>query len=173
MTGLARFTRPVPAPPADAACELCDVAIATGHRHVVDLDAGTMACVCRGCALLFLSDAGLRGRYRTVPEEHRRLDPFVLAPSAWAGLQVPVGIVFVVRHGASGELAASYPSPGGATRASLPPGAWDDVVAANPALADVAADVEAVLVRTAQDAPGRPDTTPERPECWIVGVDRC
>ena len=44
---------------------------------------------------------------------------------------------------------AFYPSPAGATESLLPLDAWERVLAANPALADVEPDVEALLVDAA------------------------
>ncbi|HSJ43794.1 MAG TPA: DUF5947 family protein [Euzebyales bacterium] len=174
---LARFvgarTRPTPG----EACEMCAVAISDDHRHVVDLERRSLLCVCRGCALLFertaggtpvpdrrLADTRLHPRrYRTVPDRYVEITPFTLPGPAWAALQIPVGVAFVVANTQLDRTVAFYPSPGGATESELPLDAWGDIVAANPALAEVEPDVEAVLLRTGGD----------EPTCHVVPVDRC
>jgi hypothetical protein len=151
---------------------MCAAEVADDHRHVVDLERRSMLCVCRGCALLFERTTAAAdgddqphpaGRYRTVPDRYARIAPFTLPQATLAALQIPVGIAFVVANSQLASTVAFYPSPGGATESELPMHAWDDVVAANPALNDVEPDVEAVLLRTGAGAP----------TCHIVPVDRC
>lgn len=168
---LARFigTRSPPTP--GEACELCADPVPSEHRHVVDLERRSLLCSCRACALLFEFDGvhasaepgAPPGRYRTVPDRYVRIAPVTLPPQAWAALQIPVGIVFVISNSLLGRTVAFYPSPGGATESELPLDAWDEIVAANPLLARVAPDVEAVLIRTDAD----------EPQCHVVPVDRC
>lgn len=174
---LARFVGTRPRPTPGEACEMCAVAVSDDHRHVVDLERRSLLCVCRGCALLFernaggtpvpdrrLADSRLHpGRYRTVPDRYVAIAPFTLPGPAWAALQIPVGVAFVVVNTQLDRTVAFYPSPGGATESELPLDAWGDVVGANPALADVEPDVEAVLLRTGDD----------EPTCHVVPVDRC
>lgn len=150
-------------------CEMCGQEVPEDdHRHVVDLNGRSMLCVCRGCALLFLERGAAQGRYLTVPERYLRIHPFALDPVAWASLQIPVGVVFVVRVTTEGAAAdtpvAFYPSPGGATESELSMHSWASIVADTPVLADVQPDVEAVLVRT-HDI--------DDPVCYVVPVDRC
>jgi hypothetical protein len=152
-------TRPPPAP--GEACDLCSEPVPDDHRHVVDLERRSLLCACQGCSLLFV-DAGT-GRYRTVPDRYLRIAPFTLPPQAWAALQIPVGMAFVVANTPLDRTVAFYPSPGGATESELPLDAWADVVAANPGLDRVEPDVEAVLVRT----------TLHDHQCFVVPVDRC
>ena len=45
-------------------------------------------------------------------------------------------------------------------------GAWDDLVAANPQLGEVSADVEALIVRA-------PDRERREYECFLVPIDSC
>ena len=59
---------------------------------------------------------------------------------------------------------AFYPSPAGATESLLPLGAWQELVATNPLLTQLAADVEALLVYGRRDAPF---------ECFLVPIDAC
>lgn len=156
---------------------MCATPVADDHRHAVDTERRSLLCVCRGCALLFersqtdapaaaheTAGAGPpHGRYRTVPDRYVQIAPFTLAGPAWAALQIPVGIAFVVANTQLERAVAFYPSPGGATESELPLDAWTDIVAANPGLDDVEPDVEAVLLRT--------DVA--EPTCHVVPVDRC
>lgn len=174
---LARFVGARERPTPGEACEMCAVAVTDDHRHVVDLERRSLLCVCRGCALLFERTRSgspadpdranahphRDGRYRTVPDRYVEVAPFTLPGPAWAALQIPVGIVFVVANTQLDRTVAFYPSPGGATESELPLDAWGDIVDANPALADVEADVEAVLLHTGDGDP----------TCHIVPVDRC
>jgi len=161
---LARFLRQRPPVAPGEACELCGVPVSEHHhRHVVDLERRGLLCSCRGCALLFTEVGAAEGRYRSVPERYVRVEPFSLPPQAWASLQIPVGIAFVVHNTQLERTVAFYPSPGGATESELPLDAWSDIVTANPGLDQVEPDVEATLVRTG----------PDGAECFIVPVDRC
>lgn len=156
---LRRFLRP--REQVGEVCELCAEPIGEDHRHVVDLDLRGIQCTCRGCGLLFV-DVGA-GRYRTVPERYRRVERFALSPQQWASLQIPVGVVFIVENSQLRRSVAFYPSPGGATESELPLAAWEEIARGNPSLGDVAADVEAVLIRSDREAT----------ECFVVPVDRC
>ncbi|MBW3606366.1 MAG: hypothetical protein KY460_15965, partial [Actinobacteria bacterium] len=144
------------------ACELCAAPVPDDHRHVVDLERRALLCSCRGCALLFEFSGAGDHRYHTVPDRYLRIEPFTLPPQAWAALQIPVGIAFVVANSKLDATVAFYPSPGGATESELPLDAWDEIVAANRGLEQVQPDVEAVLVRT-----------DGAPTCHVVPVDRC
>jgi hypothetical protein len=173
MTGLRRFVDEAPARQAPAlarlvprakparACELCAAAVPSEHRHLVDLHRRALACACRACALLFDDAGAADGRYRAVPERYLRVTPFALTPLQWNALQIPVGLAFFMRT--AERTVAFYPSPAGATESELVLDAWAEVVAANPALADLAADTEAALVRFRV----------AEPECYIVPIDRC
>lgn len=169
-TPLRRFLAPRSVESPGKACELCAASLEDPlrpddrHRHVVDLNRQGLLCTCRGCALLFTQPGAAGGRYRVVPERLARLEPFALDGQQWAALQVPVGIAFFLRISEPERTVAFYPSPAGATESELPLDAWDEVVGANPALHDVAADTEAALVRFGTDAPA---------ECFIVPIDRC
>jgi hypothetical protein len=77
-------------------------------------------------------------------------------------LGIPVGLAFFVR-GPDGVVVAHYPSPMGATRWEVDPQAWQRVVTACPTLADLAPEVEALLVNTARGAEQR----------WLVPIDEC
>lgn len=167
---LQQFLRPRRGPVAGESCEMCAAPVGDDHRHIVDLDQRAILCSCRGCALLFDGEAAAQGRYRAVPDRYLRVEPFELSPVQWAALQVPVGVAFVVHNTRLDSTVAFYPSPGGATESELPLDSWGDIVADNPALRDVAPDVEAVLLRTGS-GPGGFDAAP--PRGFVVPVDRC
>jgi hypothetical protein len=158
-----RATAPVSdtaAGPAPERCELCAVEVAPDHRHVVNLDSRALLCACRPCALLFDGDAA--HTYRTVPDRYLAL-PDALTQAEWEALEVPVGLAFVFRNSRQGRTVVCYPGPAGATEAELPLGLWDALVAREPVLGGVTADVEAVLVRAERDGFA----------CFVVPIDAC
>jgi hypothetical protein len=70
------------------------------------------------------------------------------------------------RNSVQQRTIAFYPGPAGATESELPLEAWESVVAANPSLGLLQADVEALLVRAPER--GRPGFT-----CNLVPIDAC
>jgi hypothetical protein len=98
-----------------------------------------------------------------VPDRYRHDPEFRLTPEQWDRLQIPVSVAFFFRNSDLDEVVAFYPSPGGATQSLLDLAAWQDVVAANPAFADVAPDVEALLLRRVEG----------RVEGYLVPIDAC
>lgn len=156
--------RPPPAP-AGEVCEMCDVAIAEDHQHVVDVTNRSLMCTCRACYLLFTAE-GAHLRYRAVPDRYLSFPDFQIGPGQWDQLEIPVGLAFFFHNSALGRTVAFYPGPAGATESELPLEAWTSVVADNPQLRLLAPDVEALLVRT----PGRGsgDIT-----CHLVPIDSC
>lgn len=147
-----------------AACHLCSAPMGDDHRHVVDLDQRGILCTCRACGVLFTGGSEQHEHFRTVPDRFLRVEPFAVTAPQWAALQIPVGVSFVIDDSRLGRPVAFYPSPGGATQSELSLDAWDEVVDANPGLADLQPDVEAVLVRNERG---------QEPRCHIVPVDRC
>jgi hypothetical protein len=163
---LARLRRrPTVASPGER-CEMCGEGIPDDHGHVVDLDSRRLLCACRACYLLFTSTGAGGGRRRAVPRRYASVSDFSVDGRVWDALQIPVGIAFFVRASrpeGGEEVSAFYPGPAGATESLLPLDAWEEVVTANPVLAGVEPDVEAVLVRLLQGAA----------ECFVVPVDAC
>lgn len=133
-------------------CELCGAEIPEKHRHLVDLDARVLRCVCRACSLLFDRSGAGGGRLRLVPDRRLRLDDFEFSDVAWERLRIPVEIAFFFRDSSNGRVVAFYPSPMGATESRLELDNWEEVVRANPVLASLAPDVEALLVNRAGEA---------------------
>jgi hypothetical protein len=106
-------------------------------------------CACDACALLFTTCAGTQ--YRRVPRTIEQWADFRMTDLQWAGLGVPIALAFFFRSTVHDQVIAMYPSPGGPTEAMLPEEAWTGLVASNPALSSLDADVEALLVNRFND----------------------
>jgi hypothetical protein len=145
-----------PGVPPGERCEMCAEPIGEEHGHVANLEDRRILCACRPCTLLFThAGAGSerRGdgdppvrRFRAVPERYRYDPGFAMADGDWDELAIPVRMAFFFRNSGMGRTVVFYPSPGGATESELALDAWGRVLAANPAVADVEPDVEALLV---------------------------
>lgn len=152
-TGLRRFVGRSPvefaqraAAPQGEVCEMCGVAIADEHSHVVNVARRTLLCTCRPCYLLFTRDGAGRRNYRAVPERYLAAEGS-FTDAQWDALAIPVGLAFFFRNSALGRIVALYPGPAGATEALLDLAGWDDIAAASPLAAGLADDVEALIVR--------------------------
>lgn len=159
---LRRFVPPPPSKPQEV-CGFCSVPVGPQHGHVVNLETRALMCACRGCWLLFTNTGAAGRRFRSVPERYAWADTPVLTAAQWDELGVPVEIAFFFFNSRMGGAVALYPSPAGATESQLPPGLWEDVARGNPLVADLAADVEALLVRS----------RPEGLEAYLVPIDAC
>ena len=148
---------------ANEQCDLCAAPVPPEHRHLVDLHDRRLLCACRACALLFDSQAAGGGHLRLLPTRRRRLDGFVLDDAAWDRLRIPVDMAFFFHSTAAERVSAFYPSPAGPTESLLELEAWRDLEVANPVLADMEPDVEALLVSRARDMR----------EHWLVPIDDC
>jgi hypothetical protein len=140
---------------------MCAEPIADPHQHVVSLANRSLLCTCRGCYLLF-TDTQAELRYRAVPDRYLAFTDLRLDALRWSAMGIPVGLVFLFQNSAMERWVAFYPGPAGATESELPLDAWDDVLAANPALSGAAPDVEALLLRAG-----------DRIECYLVPIDTC
>jgi uncharacterized protein DUF5947 len=149
--------------PVGERCELCAQPVHADHGHVVDLEDRSLLCTCDPCHLLFAREQADHGRFRAVPRRHRPAVDVELTAQQWERLQIPVGLSFVFRNSRLGRLALFYPGPAGATESLLETEAWVEVLAAVPGAADLADDVEALLLRRVR----------ERTECCLVPVDAC
>jgi hypothetical protein len=163
VLGRVRATRPQRS--AQERCEMCATDLGERHQHVVDLVGRGLMCTCRPCYLLFTAE-GAELRYRAVPDRYRSFPDFALFAGQWDDLEIPVGLAFFFVNSVLGRTVAFYPGPAGATESELPLGAWDRVVAANPALGDLAPDVEALIVRV-------PERDPAGAAAHLVPIDRC
>jgi uncharacterized protein DUF5947 len=147
-------------PPAPAeACDLCGGEVPADHRHLLELEERRILCACESCFALRSGDPALRPTGRRVAW----LDGFALPEDVWAELRIPIGLAFLFESGAAGEVTALYPSPAGATESGLDLGVWRDLVAANPVLATLEPDAEALIVNRLADPP----------QYAIAPIDRC
>jgi hypothetical protein len=144
-------------------CELCTQPLHAEHRHLLDLHARRLLCVCQACSVLFdWSEAGGR-HYRLIPDRCRLVDDFALPDALWERLSIPVELAFMFRSSSARRVVAFYPSPAGATESLLELATWEEIVGANPVLQSMEPDVEALLVNHARSAH----------EHWLVPVDEC
>lgn len=144
---------------------MCAVPIGDDHPHVVNMAGRQLMCVCRPCHLLFTDpDAALR--HRAVPDRYLSFPGFRLGPGQWDDLEIPVGLAFFFRNSEQDRTVAFYPGPAGATESELSIDAWKAVLESNPALATVAPDVEALLIRV-------PRTGAGGAECHLLPIDAC
>jgi hypothetical protein len=158
LASLRRFARPRPV---RERCDLCSVALADKHAHLLELASRRLLCACDACAVLF--DNPTAGKYRRVPRRVQLLRDFHLPEEAWAGLQLPIDLAFLLHSTAAGHVVAFYPSPAGATEALAPVEAWQALVDDNPVLRELTPDVEALLVNRIQ----------QNREHYRAGIDKC
>ena len=163
IEALRRLTRK-PAPPALVEhCELCGVALPTEHRHLIDHTSATLACACTACALLFEREGAAGGKYLSVPQRYLHLTDFSLSDEQWDELMIPVNMAFIYTSSTAQRAVAYYPSPAGATESLLHLEQWQTIVKENPILAELAPDVEALLINRLRDAN----------DYFIVPIDAC
>jgi hypothetical protein len=175
---LRRFAAPRAAAAAEECCDLCRTSLAAGHPHLVDLASRRLLCACAPCALLFDQRGASLGRFKRVPTRRLRLRGLRLGADFWDRLQIPVRLAFFFENSdaslappsegergpSGGRAVAFYPGPAGATESLLPLDAWREVIAANPVLASLEPDVEALLLR---------DRGGAQPDCYLVPIDAC
>jgi hypothetical protein len=162
---LRRLAASRPMAPVGERCEMCGVGIGEEHQHVVNVEQRSLLCTCRPCYLLFTARSA-ELKFRAVPDRYLTFPDFQLGPAQWDELEIPVGLAFFFHHSRLQQMVAFYPGPAGATESELPLAAWEAVTAANPALATLEPDVEALLIRT-----NRPDG--DASDCFLVPVDKC
>jgi len=147
-------------------CELCAAELAEDHPHLVDPKAHKLLCACLACALLFGSQAG--SKYKRVPRRIRFLAGFHLTDAEWESLMIPINVAFFFQSSPEGRVVAQYPSPAGATESQLSLDTWSDLVAENPALAEMESDVEALLVNRLGPTRGYAAA-----EYYLLPIDEC
>ena len=144
-------------------CDMCGQPIPSDHRHLLDLTDRELRCACRPCAVLFDREGAGGGHYRLVPERRLRLMDFELDDVAWEDLRIPVDMAFFFRSREAGRVMAYYPSPVGPTESLLGLEAWSRLEDANPVLAELEPDVEALLVNRSRGAR----------QHYLVPIDEC
>lgn len=135
-----------PAPVTAERCDFCALPLPPEHGHLVDLTARRIMCGCRPCYLVFEPDGAARGRYKPVPTRYAALDDHSVDDAAWDALQIPIGLAFFFYNSVEKRVIALYPGPAGATESQLSLEAWS-TLAAHPVVADMQADVEALVLR--------------------------
>jgi hypothetical protein len=138
---------PAPKAAATGTCELCPSGLGANHRHLLRLDERRIICVCETCWSMRSGDA----EYRPTGGRTVWLDDFVLTDELWAGLQIPIGLAFMMRSSLTDMMVALYPSAAGATEHELDIFAWTSLAAANPVLDDLQPDAEALVVNRLSD----------------------
>jgi hypothetical protein len=131
----------------DERCELCAVAIAASHPHVVDRHSRRICCACGPCATLFSMEGSGGGRYRSVPNRVHHDPALQLDEASWNALGIPVRLAFFFFHSALQRWIAIYPGPAGTTEAEPDAEGWARLQARTPLVSAVQPDVEALLVR--------------------------
>jgi hypothetical protein len=145
-------------------CELCGVAVASAHQHLIEPAGRKLLCACDACALLF--DSPARTKYKRVPRNVRLLSDFHMTDAEWDSLLIPIGMAFFFKSSVQNATLAIYPSPAGATESLLSLDAWQEIVSNNPPLTRMEPDVEALLVN-------RLDATRHPAEYYLVPIDKC
>jgi hypothetical protein len=140
-------------------CDLCGAELSAEHRHLLHLSERRILCACESCVALRSGDAELRPTGTRVI----LLDDFELSDERWAALSIPIGLAFFLRSSTTSGVVAFYPSPAGATESELDLRSWEQLVADNPELGGLEADVEGLIV----------DRTGERPRYAIAPIDEC
>ncbi len=142
-------------------CELCARPLAAEHQHLLEVEKRQLVCACDACAILFSN--GESGHYRRVPRRIVSLEEFQLDDLAWSALGIPIHLAFFFYSTRDRRMIALYPSPGGATEAAPAIAPWEALVEANPVLAELKPDVEALLV----------NRLGERRAYYIAPIDEC
>jgi hypothetical protein len=142
-------------------CELCSVRLAPTHRHLLEMATRRIVCACDPCALRF--ENVIEGKFKLIPRDPRPLPDFQMTDAEWEGLSLPINLAFFFYDTPNRKMATYYPSPAGATESLLPLTAWEALVAANPVLREMRADVETLLVNRVR----------EKREYFLTPIDIC
>jgi hypothetical protein len=97
-------------------------------------------------------DGVIESRFKLIPRDPRALPGMELSDAQWEGLALPINLAFFFFSTPAGKMMALYPSPAGATESLLPLETWAMLESANPVLATLEPDVEALLVNRVGDA---------------------
>lgn len=154
---VAALRRFVPVRESKEKCDACGAALNPEHIHQFHPQSRRIRCTCASCAALD-SDG-----YREIPTEVRALPNFSISDAQWDDLLIPISLAFFTHSSVAGRVIALYPGPAGASESLLRLNAWDEIVAANPALIDLQPDVEALMVNRIGTAR----------EYFVVPVDQC
>ncbi len=142
-------------------CELCRIRVPPQHRHLLEMATLKIVCSCDACALRF-QDV-IEGRFKLIPRDARLLSEFQITDADWENFALPINLAFFYYSTPHQKMTACYPSPAGATESLLPLTAWNSLVAQNPGLNGMQADVESLLVNRAGKAR----------DYFIAPIDKC
>ncbi len=142
-------------------CDFCSCELESSHRHLVEVASSKLVCACTPCALTFENARG--ARWKLVPRRARVLNDFQLTDGQWESLGLPINLAFFVFSTPAARTIARYPSPAGPTESQLPLAAWNGLLAENPCLCGLRADVEALLVNRVGKAR----------EYYLAPIDAC
>lgn len=140
---------------------MCSAELAAEHQHLVEPASRQLSCACEACAILFSGQTGTK--YKRVPRRIRALPDFELTDGQWDSLMIPIQLAFFYNSTPDNRVIALYPSPAGPTESLLALDSWNEIVADNPVLREMEADVEALLVKRVGG---------ER-EYYLVPIDEC
>lgn len=139
---------------------MCATELGAAHEHLFDRRTGQLRCSCPTCArLLVIAGAP----WTVVRHRVQRLADFRLTDDDWQALALPIELAFFAQRSTTGRVVARYPSAAGTVESSLALPAWEALVGANPVLAGLEPDVEALLVHRAG----------ARRDHYLVSIDEC
>jgi Family of unknown function (DUF5947) len=162
ISALRQFIRETPKAAVAQRCELCSTEISPSrHRHLLEIAVRQVRCVCDPCALRFQDVVG--GKYKLIPRDVRPLPGFQISDAQWENLSIPINLAFFYTSSSANKLVAMYPSPAGATESLLALETWESFAGENVTLAQMEADVEALLVNRVGTAR----------EYYLVPIDVC
>jgi hypothetical protein len=147
-------------------CEMCSCELLPEHEHLVEPASRKLICACDPCAILF--DGRADAKFKRVPHTLQFLQNFQLTDSQWDSLHIPIEMAFFFNSSTQQRVVAFYPSPAGAIESLLSLDTWEDLVAANTALAAMQPDVVALLANRANAA-----RHSSSPEYFLVPIDEC
>jgi hypothetical protein len=142
-------------------CELCSLALAPEHQHLIVPEGRQILCSCNACALLFSDRQD--ARFKRIPRQTRFLDHFEITDSEWDSLLIPIGMAFFFYSTAEKKMITLYPSPAGAMESLLALEAWEQISQKNSLVQNMQSDVEALLVNRVSSAR----------EYYIAPIDVC
>lgn len=140
-------------------CDFCSKPIDPHHAHLVERATRRFYCACPQCALLL----GAGERYAALRTRAHVLRSFDVSDSEWQAFGIPIDLAFIFYSTPAQGPVTIYPGPAGATESQFSADAWSRLIATKPVLADMAPDVEALLVNRVEGAR----------EYYLVSIDRC
>ena len=148
-------------PAAGERCDFCSTPLTPEHSHLIELVARRILCACRPCYIVFEPAGAAQGKYRPIPDRYVDVADFLVEDQVWESLAIPIGLAFFFYNSLEKKMVAFYPSPAGATQSLLPLDTWDEIAGANPLLASIEPDVEAILIARSADVL----------RCFILPID--